>query len=47
MVCASVWEDNPRAIASGLSPVRTHRPYNNLPIVPAYICTLCIRDTLC
>ena len=22
MVCASVWEDNPRALASGLSPIR-------------------------
>ena len=24
MVCAYVWEDNPRALASGLSPVHMH-----------------------
>ena len=29
MVCASVREDNPRASASGLSPVQTHEPYSN------------------
>ena len=29
MVCASVREDIPRALASGLSPVSTHKPYNN------------------
>ena len=27
-VCASVREDNPRALASGLSPIQTHKPYN-------------------
>ena len=25
MVCASVREDNPRALASGLAPLQTHR----------------------
>ena len=29
MACLSVREDNPRALASGLSPVQTHTPYNN------------------
>ena len=39
MVCASVREDKPRALVSGLSPVKTQTPYNNLLIVPACICT--------
>ena len=42
MVCASVREDNPRASASGLSPVQTHEPYSNLLIAPVCICTLYI-----
>ena len=41
MVCASVREDNPRALASGLSPVQTHKRCNNVLIAPACICTLC------
>ena len=39
MVCAYVREDNPRALASGLSPVHTHKPYNNCLIAPACMCT--------
>ena len=35
MVCATVQEDNPHALASGLSPVQTHKPYNNILIAPA------------
>ena len=52
MVCAYVREYNPRAIASGLSPVHMHnhtiisrtyaQPYNNCLIAPACMCTLCI-----
>ena len=42
MVCASVREDNPRALASGLSSVQKHKPYSNLLIVSVCICTLCI-----
>ena len=30
MVCASVRDDNPRALASGLSTVQTHEPYSSL-----------------
>ena len=41
MVCASVQEDNPQTLASGLSLVQTHKPYNNF-IAPACISTLCI-----
>ena len=26
MVCASVWRDNPRALARGLSTVQAHKP---------------------
>ena len=39
MVCASVREDNTRALASVLLPVQTHKLYNNMLIAPAYICT--------
>ena len=45
-VCAPVRGDNPRALASGLSPVQTHKTYNNLLITPACICTLCIARYL-
>ena len=43
MVCAYVLvrEDNPRALASGLSPVHMHKPYNNCLIAPACMRTLC------
>ena len=37
MVCAYVREDNPRALASGLSPVHMHNH-----IAPACVFTLCI-----
>ena len=33
----SVWEDNSRALARGLSPIQA---YNNLLITPACICTV-------
>ena len=32
LICASVREDNPRALASGLSSVQTHKPYDNFRI---------------
>ena len=32
LICASVREDNPRALASGLSSVQTHKPYDNFGI---------------
>ena len=32
--------DNPRALASRVSPVQSHKPYNNLLIDLACICTL-------
>ena len=35
-VCASVREDNPRASTSGLSPVQTRTPDNNLFIAQAF-----------
>ena len=35
----SVWGDNTRALASGLSPVHTHKPYHKIIIAPACICT--------
>ena len=35
MVGAYVREGYPRALASGLSPVHMHKPYNNCLIVPA------------
>ena len=38
MVCASVREDNPRALESGLTPAQTLNNY--LLIAPACICTL-------
>ena len=37
MVCAHVRGDNPRALASGLSPVHMHNH-----IASACVCTLCI-----
>ena len=37
----SVREDNPRDLASGLSNVKTHKPYAYFLITPACICTLC------
>ena len=40
MVCASIREDNPIALASGLSSVQTHKPYNKFPIAPACIIQL-------
>ena len=46
MVCASVREDNPRALASGLSPVPAHNLYKNFLIAPACLCTLCIVRNL-
>ena len=45
MVCASVREDNSRALASGLSPVRAQN-HDNLLIAPACICILCIARCL-
>ena len=38
MVCASVRDDNPRGLSSGLSPVHMHSPYNNVLI--ALVCIL-------
>ena len=35
MVCVSVLEDNPRTLASELSPVQMHTPYSNLLTAPA------------
>ena len=46
MVCASVREDNPRALASGLSPVQSQNHNNNLLIAPACICTMFIARYL-
>ena len=37
MVCASVREDSPRGLSSGLSPVHMHTPYNNVFISPVCI----------
>ena len=37
VVYASVREDNPRVLASGLSPVHMHTPYNNVFISPVCI----------
>ena len=37
MVCASVRDDNPRGLSSGLSPVHIHTPYNNVFISPVCI----------
>ena len=42
LVCASVRGDNTRALASGLSPVHTHKPYHNFIITPACIFT-CVQ----
>ena len=41
MVCVSIWEDNPRTLAGGLSHIQMHRPYNFL-ITPVCICSLCL-----
>ena len=38
----SVWEGNPRASASGLSPVQTHEPYSN-----QLIACVCISSAPC
>ena len=39
-VCMSVWEDNPQALASGLSSIQMHKPCNTyFLIAPACICT--------
>ena len=43
MVCASIWEDNPRALASGLSSVQTQ---THAIIATAYICTFCIAKCI-
>ena len=40
MVCKSVWEENPRALAIDLSPVQTQTH------APACICTLCVARYL-
>ena len=40
MVCAYVWEDNPRASASGLSPVHTHN-HTITALLHQYACALC------
>ena len=39
MLCASVEEDNLRALVSGLSPLQVHKLYNNVLIAAACICT--------
>ena len=41
-VFSSVWEVNPQAVASGLSPVQTQNKYFNLLIAPVCIGTFCI-----
>ena len=46
MVCASVQEDNPGALASGLSPVQMHKPYNNVLTAPSCICNLYVASYL-
>ena len=49
MVCASVWEDNPRALASGLSLLHMHKPCSTnkyFLIALVCICNLCIARYL-
>ena len=45
MICASVQKDNQQALVTGLSPIDT-KPYNNLLMEPACICTLFIARDL-
>ena len=40
--CPPVMEDNLLALAKGLSPIHTYKPYNGLFIAYICICTLCI-----
>ena len=40
MVCIYVRLGNSRALSNGLSPVHTHKPYNNFLIAPACMCNL-------
>ena len=47
IVCSVfVPKETPRDLASGLSDIQTHKPYNNFLIAPACIFTLCIARYL-